>query len=147
MSESVTIHRTLTAPPELVWDAFVRPEHFATWFGTDQVPVPLETLHWKPEPGNSWSAVMHLPDGTTKSWVGTFVTVERPNRFVFTLTDDPDEPESATPLAVVLSAAGSGTAVSLTQDIHGFSEEQRAAVTAGYNAFLDTLAVQVLGLD
>lgn len=147
MTSAITVARTFAAPREAVWDAFVRPQHFATWFGTEHVKVPLETLTWNAEPGKPWSAVMHLPDGTTKSWVGTFIDVERPTRLAFTMTDVPDEPQGATPVTVQLQEVTGGTAVTLTQETPGFTFEQREAVTAGYNAFFDTLGSAVLGLD
>ena len=44
MTESFTITRTLAAPPELVWDVWTKPEHFAVWFGTEAVEVPLDSV-------------------------------------------------------------------------------------------------------
>lgn len=146
MTETITVTRTFTAPRELVWDAFTKPEHFAVWFGTSHVDVPAATLEWNPAVGRAWSAVMHLPDGSTKSWIGEFVEVERPARLVFTLTDEPDSPDDATPATVTLVDVDEGTQVTLTQEAPGFTVEQQAGLVAGYNAFLDTLAVDVLGL-
>ena len=51
MTTAITVTRTFAATRELVWDAFTKPEHFATWFGTDAVDVPLDTLDWEPVPG------------------------------------------------------------------------------------------------
>ena len=90
---------------------------------------------------------MRLPDGSTKGWVGEFVEVEPPSKLVFTLTDVPEEPENATPTTVLLADAAGGTVVTLTQETPGFTPEQQAGVTAGYSAFLDTLAKVVLGVD
>ncbi|KRA24419.1 hypothetical protein ASD65_08280 [Microbacterium sp. Root61] len=146
MTESITVTRTFAAPRELVWDAFAKPEHFAVWFGTSHVDVPQETLTWNPAVGAGWSAVMLLPDGTTKSWVGEFVEVDAPSRLVFTLTDVPEEPQNAAPATVVLTEVAGGTEVTLTQEAPGFTAEQQAGLVAGYNAFLDTLATDVLGL-
>ncbi|KAA9111536.1 SRPBCC family protein [Microbacterium rhizomatis] len=146
MTESITVTRTFAAPRELVWEAFTAPQHFASWFGTDAVEVPLDTLVWNAAPGSAWSAVMHLPDGTTKDWVGEFVEVDAPSRLVFTLTDVPEHPENAAPTTVSLTEADGGTIVTLTQETPGFTPEQQAGVTAGYGAFLDTLGRVVLGL-
>lgn len=147
MTATITVTRTFAAPRQLVWEAFTKPEHFATWFGTDAVEVPLDTLVWSAVPGDDWSAVMVLPDGTTKDWVGTFVEVDAPTKLVFTLTDVPDQPGNAAPTTVLLADAEGGTVVTLTQETPGFTPEQQAGVTAGYNAFLDTLAKVVLGVD
>ena len=123
MTTAITVTRTFAASRELVWDAFTKPEHFATWFGTDAVDVPLDTLDWEPVPGARWSAVMRLPDGTTKDWVGEFVEVDRPSKLVFTLTDVPEQPENAAPTTVLLADAAGGTVVTLTQVTPGFTKK------------------------
>lgn len=147
MTEKITVTRTFDAPRDLVWDAFTTPRHFAAWFGTDAVEVPLDTLVWEAVAGARWSAIMVLPDGSTKDWVGEFVEVEAPERLVFTVTDQPDHPEDAAPTTVVLTETGGGTLATLTQETPGFTAEQQAGITAGYLAFLDTLAKVVLGVE
>lgn len=139
MSDQITVVRTFAAEREVVWDALTTPEHFAVWFGTEAVDVPLDTLQWRPNVGNRWSAVMHLPDGTTKDWLGEFVVVDRPTRFVFTLTDEPDQPEGVTPVTVDLVDVGGSTQLTLVQQTVGWGDDARAGLEAGYTAFLDSM--------
>ncbi|MGC5221341.1 SRPBCC family protein [Micromonospora sp. DT81.3] len=139
MNDQITVTRTFAAPRELVWDVLTTREHFAVWFGTEAVDVPLETLEWDLAVGNRWTAVMHLPDGTTKSWLGEFVEIDRPSRFVFRLTDEPENPGDLAPVTVELADVDGGTELTLTQATPGWSDENRQALIGGYNAFLDSM--------
>ena len=65
----MTITRTFSAPVDLVYAAWTTPEHFAVWFGTETVAVDDVTIDARP--GGSWTATMHLPDGTAKGTVYT----------------------------------------------------------------------------
>ena len=138
MTDGFTITRTFAAPRELVFDAFTMPEHFSVWFGTAAVPVPLETLHMDVRVGGRWTAVMHLPDGTTKDWEGEYTELDRPSRLAFTLSDqigqDPGEP-----VTVDLKDVDGATEMTFWQARHGFSDEQIEMVKAGYGAFFDEL--------
>ena len=146
MTQEITVVRTFDAPRELVWDTATKAENFAVWFGTEAVSVPLETLVWDAAAGHRWSAIMQLPDGSTKPWVGEFVEVDPPSRFVFTLTDVPEAPEDATPVTITLVSVGEGTELTLTQLAPGFSPEQWEGLKAGYGAFLDTMERVVASL-
>ena len=138
MTDSFTVTRTFAAPRELVWDAFTKPEHFAVWFGTDAVPIPLDTVTLDVRPGGALKATMLIPDGPRIDWEGEYVEVERPARLVFTLTDQPGT-DPGDPIVVTFDEVDGGTEVALTQPRHGFSDEHVAATIAGYNAFFDTL--------
>lgn len=56
MSDGLTITRTFAASRELVYGAWTRPEHFSVWFGTEAVPVPLDTLSMDVRVGGAWNA-------------------------------------------------------------------------------------------
>ena len=45
-----------------------KPEHFARWFGGQDVQVPADRLDYEPAAGRAWSATMVLPDGNTIDW-------------------------------------------------------------------------------
>ncbi|GAA3592834.1 hypothetical protein GCM10022198_15930 [Klugiella xanthotipulae] len=95
MSNGLTITRIFTVPPESVYAAWTRPEHFSVWFGTAAVSVPLDTLSLDVRVGGEWRAVMHLADGHVINWVGEYVELDPPHRLVFTMTDRPDDPARA----------------------------------------------------
>ena len=131
MTQEITVVRTFDAPRELVWDTATKAENFAVWFGTEAVSVPLETLVWDAAAGHRWSAIMQLPDGSTKPWVGEFVEVDPPSRFIFTLTDVPEAPEDATPVTITLVSVGEGTELTLTSP-QGWGGDVIPGGQAGY---------------
>lgn len=139
MTDEVTVVRTFDAPRELVYSMFVTPEHFATWFGTDAVQVPLDTLSMDVREGGPWSAVMVLPDGSRKDWEGEFVRLEPSELVEFTLTDQPGE-STPTPVTVRLVDVDGRTELTLTQATPGWPAEAQAGLRQGYGAFLDTMA-------
>jgi len=145
MTESFTVPRTFAAPRELVWDAWTLPEHFAVWFGTDAVEIPLGTVTMEVRVGGKLAATMLVPDGPRIDWEGEYTEVVRPERLAFTLTDAPGQDPGA-PIVVTLDAVDGGTEVSLTQARGEFTDEQVQATIDGYNAFYDSLEKVVAGL-
>ena len=139
MTDRITVTRTFTAPREVLWNVVTAREQFATWFGTEAVDVPLDTLDWSLVEGERWSAVMHLPDGTTKPWIGDFVEVVPPSHFAIRLTDQPEQPDELAPVTIDLAEVGGGTELTLTQETPGWPDDARAGLTAGYGAFLDSM--------
>jgi uncharacterized protein YndB with AHSA1/START domain len=138
MTDRFSVTRTLAAPRDLVWDLFTRPEHFSIWFGTEAVEVPLDTLSLDVEPGGVLNAVMLLPDGNRIEWEGEYVEVDRPDRLVFTLTDQPGT-DPGEPIIVTFADAAGGTIVTLAQPAGGFDQSQVDATIAGYGSFFDAM--------
>lgn len=138
MTDGFTITRTFAAPRELVFDAFTTPKHFSVWFGTEAVEVPLETLTMDVRVGGRWTAVMLLPDGTTKDWKGSYTEVDRPSRLAFTMTDEPGT-DPGEPVTVDLKDIAGGTEMTFWQARHGFTDEQVEMVKQGYGAFFDEM--------
>lgn len=138
MTESFTITRTLAAPADLVWDVWTKPEHFAVWFGTEAVEVPLDSVTLDVRVGGRLAAIMRIPGGPTITWEGEYTEVDRPHRLAFTLSDNPGE-DPGVPIVATFTAVDGGTEVSITQDRGDFSDEQVQATIAGYNSFFDSM--------
>ena len=138
MTEYFTVTRELSARPETVFDVLTTPEHFAVWFGTAAVDVPLETVQMDVRVGGQMRAVMHIPEGPTIHWEGEYVEVNRPTRLAMTLTDNPGE-YAGLPVLFDLEQTGETTTLTISQDRSDFSDEQVAATIAGYNAFIDDM--------
>lgn len=136
--DGIQIDRELTAPPSAVFAAWTEATQFAQWFGGDQVDVPADTLDYNPIVGGSWSATMALPDGTTIDWAGDFLQITPYERFVFTLTDNPADPQRAE-VVVELTPTQTGTRMRMTQETPGFTEEMRQRTLAGWQTFMDVL--------
>jgi uncharacterized protein YndB with AHSA1/START domain len=142
MADYFTIARDLAAPRELVFDVLTTPEHFAVWFGTAAVEVPLDSLTMDVRPGGAFRAVMLLPDGNRIDWAGEYVEVDRPSHLAMTLTDNPDQ-YAGLPVLFDLEEADGGTRLTIRQDRADFSDEQVAATIAGYNTFLDDIEAEL----
>lgn len=136
--EGFEIDRDLAPAPADVFRAWTTAEGFAAWFGGDGIDVPADRLDFVAEPGRTWKATMVLPDGNEMNWTGEIVEVTPDRRFVFTLTDQPQDPARAQAV-VELSPLGEGTRLHFTQEAPGFSDEQKQATIAGWEHFIDAL--------
>ena len=57
----ISITRTLNAPIDLVWEAWITPEHLAQWWGPNGFTNTISEMNLTP--GGEWHMVMHGPDG------------------------------------------------------------------------------------
>jgi uncharacterized protein YndB with AHSA1/START domain len=57
----ISITRTLNAPIDLVWEAWITPEHLAQWWGPNGFTNTISEMNMTP--GGEWHMVMHGPDG------------------------------------------------------------------------------------
>lgn len=138
-ADGIVIERVFDAPRTAVFAAWTTPDHFARWFGGAAVQVPFDGLDFDAAPGNSWTAQMLLPGGTTIDWAGEFLEVVPEERLVLTITDRPAEPARAA-IVVELTEADGGTLMRFTQETPGFTPEQQAGVLAGWQGFMEELA-------
>ncbi len=74
--------RVFDAPRELVFKAFMEPEHLARWWGPKGF---TNTFHeFDPRAGGvSWRFIMHGPDGKDYKNESVFVEIVKPERIVF----------------------------------------------------------------
>jgi uncharacterized protein YndB with AHSA1/START domain len=84
--------REFAASPELVFEAWTVPEHFARWFGPHGVEVPFCVIDARV--GGEIRFHHRFPTGELVSIKGTFDEVIAPSRlrFTFTFVDDDDQP-------------------------------------------------------
>lgn len=77
----LVIRRVFDAPRELLFDAWIRPEHFAQWFGPKGASMPYCVID--PRPGGALHFFNQVP-GDIDVWCkGTFREVARPSRLAF----------------------------------------------------------------
>lgn len=138
-STGFSVTRTIAASPERVWRALVDAESFASWFGTEQVAVPLSTLRWDAHEGSEWSAQMVLPDGATIDWEGEFVRVDQPRELAFTITDEATNPQRDDVVFSLTAGDGGECALTLAQSGGGLSPEQYQQAAAGWAGFVDVI--------
>lgn len=139
MGDPLIITRIFKASREHVWEAWTRPEDFATWFGTEAVDVPPATVSLDVRTGGAWSAEMHLPEGDTVHWFGEYTEVDPPRRLAFTMNDDPAAPPYPEPVIVGFRELDAGTEMTLTQPRGDFSDEEIEQMEASYQGFFDTM--------
>ena len=124
----------VAAPPERVWTAMTDPDQIAQYMMGSRVET-----DWKPGSPITWSGEW---EGRPYQDKGEVVAAERGRLLEVThyspLTGDEDMSESYHTLRYELSQAGSGTAVSLTQD-GCESEEQAEQFSQNWQGMLDGL--------
>jgi uncharacterized protein YndB with AHSA1/START domain len=77
----IVISRLLDAPRQLVWEAWVNPEHVVQWWGPTGFTTTIHEMDVRP--GGVWRHTMHGPDGTDYPNKSVFVEVVEPERIVF----------------------------------------------------------------
>lgn len=142
----IEIDRTTSASPKAVFAALSEATAFALWFGGADIEIPLATLNFEAIEGASWSAVMELPDGSTIHWAGTFLRVEAPTHFAFTLTDQPGSDAPQVPVEITIGPADGGASLHMTQQTPDFPAEQKAATLDGWQLFFDEALAIAEGL-
>jgi uncharacterized protein YndB with AHSA1/START domain len=142
-SKGYTLTRTFDAPRQLVWETMTQPEHFAVWFGTDQVEV--VGMEMDAVTGGYWKGTMNLPDGGTIDWRGKFIEVTPIEKIVQAFSDEDsfdieageDEVELLT--TTLTETADGKTEVVFRQSGGFLSDEQYEQAKEGSSGFLDTL--------
>jgi uncharacterized protein YndB with AHSA1/START domain len=139
-----TITRRLEALPDVVWEAWTQPEHFARWFGTEAVE--MRDVAFDLRPGGAWRGTMVLPDGTLKHWHGTFVEVDAPRRLVMTISDEQEVSEGFERFTLTLAGREGHTEMVLRQSGGHLTDEQYEQARVGTESFMDSLAALLPGI-
>ena len=124
----------LEAPPEVVFDHFVRPELLVSWMG--------DWAELDPRPGGTFAVDIN---GVIVR--GAFVRVERPTflEIAWGERGNPLMPPGATELRIRLRAFGAGTRLELEHN--GLHETEATKHALGWPHFLARLIVRASGRD
>lgn len=111
MSDDATFrtHRVIPYQPQLVFEAFARPELLARWWGPDGFTNTFELFEFKP--GGRWKYVMHGPNGANFQNESVFLELHEPSRVVIQHVSKPRYV-----LTVTLAAHDAGTAITWNQE-------------------------------
>ncbi|MDN5215165.1 SRPBCC domain-containing protein [Fulvivirgaceae bacterium BMA12] len=60
-NRTLTLKRTFSAPIELVWEAWTKPEHIAQWWGPKGMEINVVEHDFRV--GGQWKYTMDMPDG------------------------------------------------------------------------------------
>jgi uncharacterized protein YndB with AHSA1/START domain len=133
-----TIVRTFAATPESVFDAWVTPASFATWWGGSGVEVPLDSVSMDVRPDGTWKATMIIGNGVPDiHWFGEFLEVDRPNKLVMTLADRPGDARGL--VTVTFDSVEGGTEMHFRQTGGPMTQEEYDQATAGWQTFFDAM--------
>ena len=83
--DAVVIERTLDASPELIWQMWTDPEHFAAWYGPTGASIPVAKMDVRVGGTRLVGMQMETPKGTMRMWfTGEYREVVVNKRLVYT---------------------------------------------------------------
>ena len=127
----ITITRMIDAPREMIFKAWLEPEHLVHWFyATEGWKTPFAETD--PKPGGAFRIGFQSPDGKNDFvFAGVYREVQTPEKLVFVIGD-------GRPVTVLLVEDGGKTKLSLTLALETtFSEAQQRE---GWTAMIVHLA-------
>ena len=132
---SVSVKKTVQAPIEKVFDAWLDPEILAR-FMMPMKGMPEPEVVNVPRVGGTFTITMHAGDKSLPH-TGEYLNIERPNKLVFTWVSD-HSIEGSTVTLDFINLGGSTTEVVLTQ-VKFFDEQARQDHQGGWTSILETL--------
>lgn len=133
---SLSITRTINAPPERCYRAWTEPEALKRWFGPGGTEVLLAESD--PRIGGRYRLVMRSPDGEEHDVSGVFREVQTNRKLVFTWAWK-TTPERVSLVTVEFAPDGAATALTLTHEQFA-DEAARDRHRHGWTGALDKLA-------
>ena len=121
----ITISRKLNAPVDLVWEAWIKPEHIANWWGPNGFTTTISKMDLTA--GGEWNLVMHGPDGTDYKNKSIFKEVVLHEKIVY-------EHVSAPKFISTISFEAQGEQTQLTWHMLFESREQFIQVVKTFKA-------------
>jgi uncharacterized protein YndB with AHSA1/START domain len=136
--QAVFMARFLCAPPDLVFDALVEPEHLARWCGpSDFKPSVCEVDLWQ---GGAHRSVLRGPYGKELTLSGVYREVRRPSRLVYTERFEVEPHSSHEHIVdITLTARSGGTALILTERPQGGKMHGATMQIGAWEAHLQSL--------
>ncbi len=135
----VTVRRAISAPAELVFDAWLDPASLAVWMRPGGIPS--STARVDPWVGGAFEVVMHHAGGPLVH-SGVYQVIDRPRRLVFTWISDATHHQES--LVTVEFLAGQGNTEVVVTHTQLPDEEAVPSHTSGWTQALELLA-QALG--
>ena len=129
----IVMSRVISAPRELVFEAFTQVRHLSRWWGPEGFSTTTRSFEFRV--GGAWDFVMHGPDGTDyQEWI-TWREIVPPERIALLhgeSRDDPDAFESV----LAFEPAGDETrivmrTVFLTKELRNVAVEKYHAIEGG----------------
>jgi uncharacterized protein YndB with AHSA1/START domain len=121
---TLVVERVFNTSPERLFDAFVKPQLLAQWWGPEGSTTPAHSLDVRP--GGQWWTTMQVPDGGQFTCSGEYRRIEPPKRLVFTWGwRQPDGSRGhETVVDISLEPVPGGTRLTLVQKTFQNAEER-----------------------
>ena len=136
----LTLTRIFDAPRSLVFQAWIKPEHLAHWWGPRGFSLP--SCEMDARPGGAYRFQMRRADGSEVIWQGVCRELVEPERLAWTCTiTNPDGSlvSAETILTITLEDLGNRTKLTLHQGIFD-SDVNVAAHRSGWNEAIERMA-------
>jgi len=124
------VNRVFNAPRELVWKAWTEPDHVVNWWGPKGFSIRTSEIDLRP--GGIWRFIMKGPDGVEYPNKISFHEMVKPERLVYTSSDDIEgDPEE---FQTIVTFVEQDNKTILTMRLIFPSEEIREKVVKEYGA-------------
>lgn len=148
LDREIVISRVISAPRELVFEAFTEVRHLAQWWGPDGYTTSTRAFEFRV--GGEWDFVMHGPDGVEyQEWI-SWTEITAPERIALRHGESRDDPNA---FESVLTFASDGAATRIemrtlfpTKELRDEAVEKYHAIEGGQQT-LGNLAVYVTQLQ
>jgi uncharacterized protein YndB with AHSA1/START domain len=124
----IVIQRTFRAPPEIVFDAWTRPEHLRRWWAPKSRGVTLVQCDAEVRAGGAYRYVLERA-GERFAFYGAYREVERPARLVYSQYFEPF-PDSEVVITVTFASAAGATTV-VAREVYPSKAVRDAALASG----------------
>src|SRR5688500_14653412 len=106
----IVITRAISAPRELVFEAFTEVRHLSRWWGPEGFTTTTRSFEFRT--GGVWDFVMHGPDGTDYAeWI-TWTEIAAPERIALLHGESRDDPDAFQPV-LTFEPDGAATRIEL----------------------------------
>ncbi|WP_371525813.1 SRPBCC family protein [Streptomyces sp. NBC_01283] len=129
----IVISRAISAPRELVFEAFTEVRHLSRWWGPEGFTTTTRAFEFRV--GGEWDFVMHGPDGTDyQEWI-SWTQLTPPERIEFLHGESRDDP-NAFESALTFASEGEATRIEMrtlfpTKELRDEAVEKYHAIEAG----------------
>jgi len=135
--------RRFTAPPEVVFRAWIEPEHLAQWWGPKGFTNPVCEVDARV--GGAIRIDMRAQNGMAYPMIGRFVEIDRPHRLVFKACplDEGGRPMLEVLNSVTFAEVNGGTEITLIATVTMTTPAAEGAIggmSQGWSKSLDRLA-------
>ena len=144
----IVISRVISAPRELVFEAFTEVRHLSRWWGPEGFTTTTREFEFRV--GGEWDFVMHGPDGTDyQEWI-SWTEITPPERIAFLHGESRGDP-NAFDSFVTFAPDGAATRIEMrtvfpTKELRDEAVERYHAIEGGQQT-LSNLAAYVTETD